>query len=55
MSETDGKGIKGGLISEYIFTLVPPSKNCAKSLLSTNIKRVDNSDFFHFVEDRIEI
>ena len=35
VSETDGKGIKGGLISEDIFNLVPSSKKCAKSISST--------------------
>ena len=59
MSETDGKGIKGGLISEDIFTLVPSSKNCAKSLSSTYQPKLKELliivIFFHFVKDRTKV
>ena len=43
--------IKGGLISEGIFTLVIFSKKFAKSLTSTNVEKSEDFDLAHFFED----
>ena len=36
VSDPDFATVKGGLVSEGIFTLVPPSKQCEKSLSSSS-------------------